>query len=199
MASGNARKSNVGASIISLKSSDTVQHQNEPSSSEQSRVVYIGHLPHGFYEKQLLGFFSQFGKLTRVRLSRSKKSGRAKHYAFLEFQYPEVAQVAAEAMNGYFLFSQKLDVKLMPVDKIHPELFKGANRRFKNVPWSKLERRRHDKELTPAELARRVSRAIKKDKERQKKILEAGIEYEYPSLGSLKPVKSKKMVFSDDE
>jgi nucleolar protein 15 len=58
------------------------------------------------------GFFSQFGKLTRVRLSRSKKSGKAKHYAFLEFQYPEVAQVAAEAMNGYFLFSQKLDVKV---------------------------------------------------------------------------------------
>jgi hypothetical protein len=117
------------------------------------------------------------------------------------------------------------------VEKIHPELFKGANRRcalcfavstqttlflnsnfkaqsfisccapvrFKNVPWSKLERRRHDKELTPAELARRVSRAIKKDKERQKKILEAGIEYEYPPLGSLKPVKAKKKVFSVDE
>ena len=52
------------------------------------------------------GFFSQFGKLTRVRLSRNKKTGKAKHYAFLEFQYPEVAEVAAEAMNGYFLFTQ---------------------------------------------------------------------------------------------
>jgi len=45
-------------------------------------------------------FFSQFGKLTRVRLSRNKKTGKAKHYAFLEFQYPEVAQVAADAMDG---------------------------------------------------------------------------------------------------
>lgn len=64
-----------------------------PSSSSQappSRVVYIGHLPHGFYERELLGFFSQFGKLTRVRLSRSKKSGKAKHYAFLEFLRHEV-------------------------------------------------------------------------------------------------------------
>ena len=41
-----------------------------------------------------------------MRLSRNKKTGKAKHYAFLEFQYPEVAEVAAEAMNGYFLFTQ---------------------------------------------------------------------------------------------
>lgn len=41
----------------------------------------------------LTGFFSQFGKLTRVRLSRNKKTGKAKHYAFLEFQYPEVRSV----------------------------------------------------------------------------------------------------------
>ncbi len=70
------------------------------------------HLPHGFFEKELLGFFSQFGKLTRVRLSRNKKTGKAKHYAFLEFQYPEVAAVAADAMNGYFMFKQKLEVKV---------------------------------------------------------------------------------------
>jgi RNA recognition motif-containing protein len=47
-----------------------------------------------------------------VRLSRNKKTGKAKHYAFLEFQYPEVAAVAADAMNGYFMFKQKLEVKV---------------------------------------------------------------------------------------
>ena len=40
-----------------------------------------------------------------------------------------MAEVAAEAMNGYFLFAQKLEVKVVPPEKIHPELFKGANRR----------------------------------------------------------------------
>ena len=121
----------------SQEEGDKEDHQ-PASSSHASRVVYIGHLPHGFYERELLGFFSQFGKLTRVRLSRSKKSGKAKHYAFLEFLHPEVAAVAAEAMDGYFMFSQKLEVKVMSPDKIHPELFKGATRRFKNVPWSKV-------------------------------------------------------------
>ena len=67
-----------------------------PAGSQQSPSLLI----------TTAGFFSQFGKLTRVRLSRNKKTGKAKHYAFLEFQYPEVAEVAAEAMNGYFLFTQ---------------------------------------------------------------------------------------------
>ena len=56
-------------------------------------------------------FFTQFGNVTNVRVSRNKKTGKAKHYAFLEFQYPEVAATAAEAMNDYMLFTQKLVVK----------------------------------------------------------------------------------------
>lgn len=52
------------------------------------------------------GFFSQFGRLLRVRVSRSKKTAKAKHYAFLEFAHPDVAAIAAETMDGYFLFKQ---------------------------------------------------------------------------------------------
>lgn len=43
-----------------------------------SGVIYIGHIPHGFYEEAMNGFFGQFGDVVRVRLSRSKKSGRCK-------------------------------------------------------------------------------------------------------------------------
>jgi nucleolar protein 15 len=52
------------------------------------------------------GFFSQFGTVTEVRVSRSKKTGKAKHYAFMEFQYPDVAKIAAEAMNNYMMFKE---------------------------------------------------------------------------------------------
>ncbi|KAG6879691.1 hypothetical protein C0992_012989, partial [Termitomyces sp. T32_za158] len=41
--------------------------------SEDRGVVYIGRVPHGFYEDQMRGYFSQFGDVTRVRLSRNKK------------------------------------------------------------------------------------------------------------------------------
>jgi nucleolar protein 15 len=36
-------------------------------------VVYLGHIPHGFYEEELRGFFSQFGEVSRVKVSRSSK------------------------------------------------------------------------------------------------------------------------------
>lgn len=45
---------------------------------EPSGVVRIGHIPHGFYEEAMNGFFKQFGDVIRVRISRSKKSGRSK-------------------------------------------------------------------------------------------------------------------------
>lgn len=38
-------------------------------------VIYLGHIPHGFYEDQIRDFFSQFGTVNKVRLSRSKKVG----------------------------------------------------------------------------------------------------------------------------
>ena len=31
-------------------------------------VVYISHIPHGFYEKQMQQFFTQFGSVTNLRL-----------------------------------------------------------------------------------------------------------------------------------
>jgi len=37
-------------------------------------VVYLGRIAHGFYEEEIKGYFSQFGEVTRVRLSRSKKA-----------------------------------------------------------------------------------------------------------------------------
>ena len=36
-------------------------------------VVYVGHIPHGFYETQMKEYFSQFGKITKVHVSRNKK------------------------------------------------------------------------------------------------------------------------------
>lgn len=37
-------------------------------------AIYVGHIPHGFFEEQMKKFFSQFGQVTRVRLARSKKA-----------------------------------------------------------------------------------------------------------------------------
>jgi len=41
--------------------------------TEDRGVVYLSRIPHGFYEDQLRAYFSQFGDITRLRLSRNKK------------------------------------------------------------------------------------------------------------------------------
>lgn len=45
------------------------------AAAREGRILYLGHVPHGFYEVQMRGFFSQFGNVNHVRLSRSKKTG----------------------------------------------------------------------------------------------------------------------------
>lgn len=97
------------------------------------------------------GFFSQFGDVKRLKVSRSKKTGNSKHYAFVEFRSSQVAAIAADAMNGYMMFTQKLDCHVLPASKVHPELFKGANRAFKRIPWSAIEQKRHNKPRTVKE------------------------------------------------
>lgn len=167
------------------------------AADELSNVVYIGHLPHGFYEDQLLGFFSQFGRLSRVRVSRSKRTGRAKHYAFLEFAVPEVARIAAEAMDGHFMFAQRLTVRCLKRGEVHPELFKGANRKFKQIPWRKIEAERHNRQRTPQEHAKRVATLLRRDRKRRERISSAGIDYEYDGLEAALPAKPKKIKFTD--
>lgn len=36
-------------------------------------VIYVGRIPHGFYEKQMKSYFSQFGKVLRLKISRNRK------------------------------------------------------------------------------------------------------------------------------
>lgn len=48
---------------------------NESNDKDEmlSSVIRLSHIPYGFFERELKGYFSQFGKLRRVRVLRSKK------------------------------------------------------------------------------------------------------------------------------
>lgn len=149
---------------------------------ELSNVVYVGHIPHGFYEKQMKDYFSQFGHVAKIRLSRNKKTGKSKHYAFLQFHTTEVAEIVADAMNGYHFFGQKLEVKVMKKADVHEELFKGANRVFRRIPWREIEVKRHNKERTEEEEKKRADRMARLNRKRAQRIAEAGIEYTFDPL-----------------
>lgn len=62
--------------------------------------------------------------MTRLRLARSEKTGQSKHFAFIEFKYPEVAKIAGESMNNYIMFRQVLKTVYIPPDKQDRDYFK---------------------------------------------------------------------------
>eukprot|EP00238_Polyblepharides_amylifera_P009759 CAMPEP_0196579098 /NCGR_PEP_ID=MMETSP1081-20130531/17645_1 /TAXON_ID=36882 /ORGANISM="Pyramimonas amylifera, Strain CCMP720" /LENGTH=194 /DNA_ID=CAMNT_0041898561 /DNA_START=274 /DNA_END=858 /DNA_ORIENTATION=+ len=152
---------------------------NPRAAPKPGAVVYIGHIPHGFYESQMRGFFEQFGVVTRVRLSRSKKTAKSKHFAFIEFKHPEVASIAAESMNNYLMLGKILKAHVMPVDKLHEKMFVGANRNFVKVPRAKVEREKREKERTVSQESTRLKKLSGRDAERRRKIEAAGMEYEF--------------------
>ena len=89
-------------------------------------MVYVKNLPHGFFEEQLRGFFTQFGSITRLRLGRSKKTLQSRGYAFIEFRYPEVAEIATEAINNYIMFKRIIKAKYIAPSAINYDYFKSS-------------------------------------------------------------------------
>ncbi|XP_023597939.1 MKI67 FHA domain-interacting nucleolar phosphoprotein [Trichechus manatus latirostris] len=143
-------------------------------------VVYVGHIPRGLFEPQLKAYFSQFGTVTRLKLSRSKKTGNSKGYAFVEFESDDVAQIVAETMNNY-LFGERL-----------------LKCKYSN-PFSKPSlpavKRYNKKRTLPAKL-RMEKRFKNKEKLLRKKLAKKGIVYNFPSL--ILPKKKKGKVSKAD-
>ncbi|SNX85804.1 related to NOP15 - protein involved in 60S ribosomal subunit biogenesis [Melanopsichium pennsylvanicum] len=153
--------------------------KSSSSSSNTPGVLYIGRLPKGFFENQLKAYFSQFGHVTRLRVSRNKKTGASKHYAFIEFEDKDVADIVQETMHNYLIDGRLLQVKQVSKDKIHPELWVGANRKFQKVPTDRIERVVRSRQKTQEQQQRTNDRALKRQQERRAKLQKLGIDYEF--------------------
>ena len=143
-------------------------------------VVYVGRIPHGFYEHEMRAYFSQFGTINRLRLSRNKTTGASRHYAFIEFESDEVAKIVAETMNNYLLFGHILKVKSLDPSQLHPNIWKGANRRFKKVPWAQIEGRKLAMPMSREQWEKRVEGEQKRRKDKAEKLKEIGYEFDAP-------------------
>ncbi|KAL8725816.1 MAG: hypothetical protein Q9181_006271 [Wetmoreana brouardii] len=146
--------------------------------SDGPGVVYVGRIPHGFYESQMRAYFSQFGPILRLRLSRNRTTGASKHYAFIEFESAAVAKIVAETMDTYLMFGHILKCKIVPPEQVHENLWKGANKRFKKVPWSKIEGRKLERKVGREVWEKRVETEKKRRKGKEGKLKEIGYEFE---------------------
>jgi len=181
-----------GAPIPSLpngkETSKSLAALKQSKGKTEKGVVYLGRIPHGFYEHQMRAYFSQFGPIARLRLSRNKRTGASRHYAFVEFEQEGVARIVANTMDNYLMFGHQLKCKFVEKANVHEELWKGAGKRFKAVPWNKIEGKKLEVPLGKGEWAGKVE----KEKKRRTSKLEKAKEvmgYEGPS-GVLKGVEA---------
>ncbi|KAL5526540.1 NOP15 [Sanghuangporus sanghuang] len=171
----------VGKLPTVAKDDATVKRKLDKAKKQASGergVIYLGRIPHGFYEDQMRAYFSQFGDVTRLRLSRNKKTGRSKHYAFIEFKSAAVAQIVAETMDNYLLMGHLLQCKLVPKEEVHPELWIGSNRKFRKVPMARLERLQQNKTRTAVQKKKIERRALKRQEQKKRKLEALGIDYD---------------------
>ena len=156
-------------------------------------VIYIGRIPHGFYEQQMRAYFGQFGDITHLKLARNKKTGRSKHYAFVEFASGAVADIVAKTMDKYLLFNHILQVRRVPSEQVKEGMFKGADRRKKVMPRNRIEGGKLRRGMVRDAWEKRVDKENKRRSEKAEKLRELGYEFEMPVVKTVSdvPVQAK--------
>lgn len=143
-------------------------------------MVYIGHIPFGFFEESMRSFFTQFGDIRALKLSRSKKSARSRGYAFVEFEDLPTATIVAETMNEYMMFGQTLKAQVVPQSKIHEDLFKGVDGAYRKMPGAAIYRAKHNKQRTVKQEKERITYLTKKEEKKRAQLVKLGITYDFP-------------------
>ncbi|CAH2105480.1 unnamed protein product [Euphydryas editha] len=159
-----------------------VKKSNIKKSEKRKRgLVYLSHIPHGFYEHQMTEYFKQFGVVTNARVIRSKHTGNSKGYAFVEFKEPAVAEIVADTMNNYLMGKRLIKAVYIPPEKqrLHAMRKKWS---FKNNPGSEqrlkirkaLNAEKNDKQELL--IAKNLLSNLSNTKEKLRKL---GIDYDF--------------------
>jgi nucleolar protein 15 len=148
------------------------------AAANTSSVLYIGHLPPHFEEHELVQFLKQFGKVLNLRVSRSKKTGNSKGFAFVQMQSPGIAAIVADTLAGYIMFGQRrLVCHVVPPDKIHRKLF-FRQKRIVKVKQATEKPLGMMKAIT--------SRLVAREHKKRETLKELGIDYDFPRYASAK-------------
>ena len=123
-----------------------------------------------------------------MRLSRSKKTGGSKGYAFVEFKDAGDTKIVAEAMDKYLLAGKQLVVKQLPTDKVHSRMWKGANEKFSTFPFRKQHAERVNKPKSQAAQKVTNERLTKKEGKKRKQLAALGIDFVFPGYAAMMKV-----------
>lgn len=98
-----------------------------------------------------------------------------------------VAEIVAETMDNYLLLGHILRCKVLPASEVHPEMWIGANRKFRAVPSVRLERARLEKPRTEDEREKAERRLAKRQAAKKAKVAALGIDYDMDAAAIVRP------------
>jgi len=108
-----------------------------------------------------------------------------------------VAEIVADTMNNYLLFGHILKVYVVPKGQVHERLWKGANRRFKSVPWNKIQGRRLETARPKDDWDKKVQAERKRREEKALKLKELGYEYEPAKLKGVEDLSDEELKLTE--
>lgn len=167
--------------------------KNDPEATPG--VVYISRLPHGFYEKQLRAYLSQFGDITHLRLARNKKTGKSQHHAFVEFAAGTVADIVVKTMDKYLMFGHILQCKRVPDEQVKEGLWKGVKAQNGKVrPRNRIEGSKLRKGTDREGWEKRITRESERRDKKAAALAEMGYDFEMPDVKAVGDVPQQKKI-----
>jgi len=148
-------------------------------------VIYVGHLPWGFEDSGIRKYFVQFGNILRILVPRSKKSGRTKGFAFVEFEDREVAEIASKTMNNYILFDRVLKCAVVEDTSKYNVIFMKCKRKFKFFDKYQNYVQQKNKLKTHDETKKHITQLLEKEEVKRKKLAEMGIKFDFPGFADI--------------
>ncbi|RFU35196.1 hypothetical protein B7463_g1171, partial [Scytalidium lignicola] len=79
-------------------------------SKPPSKSVFVGNIPYGLTEEQIIDIFSSAGKVVSFRLVYDRETGRPKGFGFAEYPDHDSAASAVRNLNDYEIMNRKLRV-----------------------------------------------------------------------------------------
>jgi len=170
---------------------------NEHDPDTRPGTVHLSRLPHGFFEPQMRAYLEQFGTITHLRLARNRKTGKSKHFAFIEFASSGVADIVAKTMDKYLLFGHIMQARRVPDEQITEDFWKGEGKK-RVAPRNKLEGVRLRKGTNREGWEKRVEREEQKRVEKAAKMKELGYKFDMPSVKAVADVPEQKTLKQAD-
>ncbi|KAJ1766277.1 hypothetical protein IW140_006027 [Coemansia sp. RSA 1813] len=82
----------------------------DPRNASVMSRLYVGSINFDLTEEHIRRVFSEFGTVRSVSMSKDPMSGRHKGFGFVEYEVPEAASLAMDAMNGTMLGGRQLKI-----------------------------------------------------------------------------------------